>query len=226
MAAFKIDGDFTVASATAKPLFTAPIDGINTLYLLSQPFMQLKADYSPLALNAAHPDFGTFKLVQESALRPLGQGLVEWVRTYAVVPSQHNEFESYAYNFIGLNGYLIGILGADPLVTTSTPYGRERFTRIVTSRIQHDYFITGPSQTYTTPQAIPTIVGQKYYWLTPDVPTDYLSDSPPYTMASTPDRTTYLGWVSGGTEFVAEDSNLTRWNGLIFVRKTRYIIAQ
>jgi len=42
--------------------------------------------------------------------------------------------------------------------------------------------------------------------------------------ASVPSATTYLGWISGGTEFVLSDS-IEKWKGNIWVRKTVRIVA-
>jgi hypothetical protein len=84
----KVDGTWTTALAIDKPKFSQPIPGVNVDYVLEQTFVILNSSYAPLGLNTAHPNFGTFLLVEEGPRQPLGQGIVKWVRKYAKVPSQ------------------------------------------------------------------------------------------------------------------------------------------
>lgn len=56
--------------------------------------------------------------------------------------------------------------------------------------------------------------------------TQVLANSGSLLLATTPSATTYSGWVTSGTEFVAEDGQLVRYIGSIWERKTRFIKAQ
>jgi hypothetical protein len=237
-----VDGDHTVAQPVSLPERSCPIPTVNIEYQLEQDFQQDSASWAPLALNTPHPDFSSFLLAAEGPRKDLGGGLVKWKRTYIYPPAQHFTPESFGYNFIGYSG---------AIYTTSTAFasygvvntgfiiqGRQRFARVVTSKIQNDYFAVGTGMTYADGFAIPTILGQRYYATsvtTTGLFTDFLYNAIGSYSASVPSMSGYQGWVadavangwaavSGGV-MVAEDSKLTPWMGNIYVRKTRYILA-
>jgi hypothetical protein len=218
MSAFKTDGDFTAAVATAKPTFTHPFPEVNAPYILRQPFMQLLSSFSALSLNTAHPDYSDYKLAEESERTPVGAGVVTWIRTYAKLPTAFNQFETTNYNFIGF----FGTFGINNTAVT----GRDRFTKTVTSRVYNEFFRVGAGETYATPDLIPIITAQTYYIGSPSQLTDYLGDDDVLDTASTPDRTAYEAMISAGSEIVSEDSRLTHWLGAYYLRQTRYIKAQ
>jgi hypothetical protein len=246
------------------PRFSAPIPSTTTKYLLRQDFLQFKNQFSDLALNTAHPDYGSYVLVGEGELQDQGGGVVKWERTYAAVPASHDEFESFAYSFIAFAGLISSVIGGMATATggfadtsgnvipsiqlggaTGGSYttGRPRFTRTVNSRLQHDYFLVGAAQTYATAGAIPSIPGLQYYvgGLAEGQMTDCLIDAVGWIPASVPTRTQYKTWMAAavasgwggavatlttmGSQFVAEDSTLRRWQGNIWLRQTRYILA-
>lgn len=198
--------------------------------MLTQPFMQLHASFTPLALDTEHPDYVNWVLIGESERMPVGGGLVTWTRTYAKVPPDHNEYESHAYNFIG---YAPDI-PYDPTAIIERP--RRVFS--VTSRVAHHYVLT------TTPAtANPVILAQRYTQgvLANGRDIDLLYNATGaysgYT-ACVPTLTQYLAAVTGGAgsglgtgaadgEIVAEESRLTRWQdkGNIWLRQTRYVKA-
>lgn len=217
MSAFLTDGTFTVAAATAKPTFSNPFPEVNTQYVLRQPFMQLLSSFAELALNTAHPDYASFKLVEETERTPIGAGLVTWERIYAALPAAFDQFETTNYNFIGFHG-TFGI------VTSAS--GRERFTKAVTSRVYNEFFLVGTGGSYSTAAEIPTISAQIYYISTETQRVDYLGDDDLLLVPTTPDRTTYQAMVDAGDEIVAEDSRLAHWLGNYYVRQTRYVKAQ
>lgn len=283
-----IDGNLATAQPCGVPVFRSPLPNTAAEYVFDQPFMQLRANVSALALGTAHPsagltpDYSTYVLVAEGEKQDVGGGLVRWNRTYAAVPDTHDEWESYAYNFIGTGPY--GALASNYV-------GRLRFVERVTSRVRHEYFMVGAGQTYTTPGAIPvnrafayvtqfldgsTQYGGYYYR------TDYLFDDPGFghllvtnvgTLSpSIPSATQYAAmikdasanaWAAGVSQqilttdlpplidisgmavypatypsgsppsvtclygqIVAEDSQLSRWFGPIYVRQTRYVLAR
>lgn len=222
----------TGTSAIGNPVFTSPIVGVKTGYILTQPFMQLLSAFTELNLNTAHPTYTDYLLVEESPREDLGGGLVKWNRIFAKVPAQHVEMETIPYNFIGLAG-TTGIPDF-PSDVPDAKTGRYRFVWTVPVKVQHDYFLLDGS-TYTSPQQLAYlnfIEETRYYrgsdpaWLT-----DWLVNSPPWTQATTPTLTSYNAMVAAdaasATSFslVAQSSVFNRWRGNIFQRQTRYIKA-
>lgn len=232
MSAFHTDGDFTIKWPIGKARKSFPIDGDVATYQLEQDFVQLRSSYSVAALNTTHytniggaspVDGGatgdtTAYLVAIGPHEDLGAGVAKWTETYATKPAERNDYESFAYNFIGYYG-TFGL----SVVTAVT--GRPRFTQTVTSRLAYKYYIPGVDGGITTASDIPIISQQLYFYGATTNNVDFLADSPPFTAATTPSRTTYEGWVSGGTEIVAEQSIVRRWQGGIFERVTRYVKA-
>ncbi len=238
MAVLWTDGTWTAAYAISAPEFSSPIPGVSTAYVLTQDFMQLLANFTPLALNTAHPDYATFYLVSESPRIPMGGGVVKWTRTYAAVPATHDEFEKHAYNFIGA----VGVFGFN----VATVAGRERKVLSVNSRVSRDYFLIGAGQTYTTAGEIPVTRATQYCQGSIYIPADYTFDT---TIPTTAEYQAAVaeacddGWAASVTtqtidatgavtahafhgQLVAEDSGLARWMGNIWVRETRYVLAQ
>lgn len=219
-------GDHTIAKAISAPQFSAPLDGVNTNYLLSQEFMQAQLSFATLALNTAHPDYTDYVLVSETEKQPVGGGMVRWMRNYAKVPDSYSEpGGNIAYHFIGLEG-IVGAIG----VTSVT--GRERFSRNVLVKITRDFFLVGTGGTHATFQAIPKIAATRYYYgATPFLDIDYLANAPPFLQASTPSRTQYEAMITADAagedsfSIVTEDSVVMRWQGNIYVRETRRIKA-
>jgi hypothetical protein len=218
VSAFKVDGDFTVAVATAKPAFSNPFPEVNLGYVLRQPFMQLLANYAELALNTAHPDFASYKLVEESERTPIGAGLVTWERTYAALPTAFDQFETTNYNFIGF----FGTFG----INTTAVSGRDRFVKAVTSRVYNEFFLVGTGGSYTTAADIPYLTAQEYYVGEATQKTDYLGDDDILDTPSTPTRTDYEAMIAADDEIISEDSRLAHWLGNYWLRQTRYVKAQ
>jgi hypothetical protein len=258
-----IDGDFTAATPISLPVLSAPIPGVKDELILTQEFVQFRKNHSPLALNTAHPssgktpDYSTFLLVEESEREDYGAGVCKWTRKYAKVPSSHDEWETYAYQFCGI----VNVSGVNiPVVQ-----GRDPFSWVVTSRVQHDYFLVNPALSsdsppiYKSPGNIPNVdpflyVNQGTYSGTTYggvyFPTDSTFD---YTFPTTSQyqdmiedaitngwsatvsnqvidtnytiKATGVGGSTLGGQIVAEPSQLSRWNGNIWVRRTRYVLA-
>jgi hypothetical protein len=267
------DGDLTVAMPCSLPVFSSPIRATTTGYVLTQQFMQFLKYFTPTPLSTPHPSAGMlpdyalqgFLLVAEGQRQDMGGGLVKWERTYAKVPSPHDEYESYAYPFIGYAGEAsVGTLNTDVEVL-----GRAREAAIVNSRVRHEYFLTGPRSAYKTPGNIPQLRALKYYAGLPtnavvvsgQPTTDFLNDAYPdeettLLEASSPSRSTYIQWMANAEslswnsgcisqdeatwtsatnpfneaalsgQLIVEDSRLTRWQGNIYERAVRYVLAQ
>src|SRR5947207_7549242 len=159
-----VDGNFDVAEPIGLTVFSTPLRSTTAEYTFTQDWMMRRKRFAPTPLNTAHPsyrqfpDYSDFKLVAEGPRQDVGGGMVKWSRTYAKVPASHDEFESYAYAFIGF----LGLWTVGNLSTSVQATGRPRQSHIVTSRVQHDYFLTGPGGSYATPNLIPIIKGQRY----------------------------------------------------------------
>lgn len=241
-----IDGDFTIAKATGVPLLTQPFAGDKNYYVLTQEFVQFVENFTPTALNTVHPDaaYSTYKLVSESPEQDIGNGVVKWQRTYAAPPATRNDYATISYSFVGFYGTVtdIAIVSSFPVV------GRNRFSNNVTCRIQYDYYLVDGT-TYVTPLDIPVIQEQRYYIpkgtiagavFTPTYtrgtandfafgkPTDLIYDKADWgnLVPSYPSTTEYIGYITAGTEIVAEASQLSRWLGNYYVRSTKYIKPQ
>jgi hypothetical protein len=228
MAPFKVDGDFTTATAVGAARKSFPIEGRNDSVVIEQDFMQALSSFAPLALNTPHPDVPTAYLVAETPLQDLGSGIVRWTRVYAQVPATYTEpGGSYAYNYIGFVGNVISQGGEVTLSVT----GRERTVENSPVQITREFFLVGAGQTYAQWQNIPVISGQRYYGAS-GMDTDYLTDAPPFVTATNPTRTAYLALVTADAaspssfSLVVEDSTVTRWMGNIYMRETRRIKAK
>lgn len=244
-----VDGNFAVAEPVSLPEFSSPVRSTTAEYVFTQQWMQSRISFRPTPLNTAHPsyrqtpDYSAFKLVSEGPRQDVGGGIVKWTRTYARVPESHDEFESYAYSFIGFQGvWTVGNAGA-----TVNATGRPRTSHVVTSRVHHDYFLVGPGGSYASAADIPVLKGQRYYGGDdpgPSIPleVDYVMDALGGTPATSPSRTEYNLWIAnalaegfgsgvapdGDTpgQICAEDSRLSRWNGNLWLRQSRYVLAQ
>lgn len=244
-----IDGDYTVATAVSNPVLSQPFEGDSGEYVLTQDFWQFLANFSALPLNTPYTTlpFAGYYLVGESPLTDLGGGLCKWTRTYAQVPATRNDPSSLAYPFIGYYGRV-----ANLATSSSFPViGRPRQSLPVTCRIQSDYFLIGatPPASFTNISLIPVIAATKYYVpqgsiiggvfaptyaagstndLATGTDTDFIWDPASFggIIPTIPSRTTYQGWITAGTEVVAEASQLSRWKGNIYQRQTKYVIAR
>lgn len=249
-----IDGNWTVAAAVNTPQLSQPFPGDAGLYVLTQDFMQLAANFTALALNTAHPTFTDYVLTGESKPQPLDGGAQRWTRTYCKVPATRNDGGCIAYRFIGLAAQITQVGGS----ITQNLIGRPRYSRTVNCRIQHDYYLVGTGGTYTDETGIPLLPETQYYvplgttkinsgvtTFTPvyssgnplqaltGLPVDYLNDNATINgilfsapQATIPSRTQYVNMIVNGTEIIAEGSKVTRWQGNIWDRVTVYIVAQ
>jgi hypothetical protein len=165
-------GDHSTAQACDLPIFRERFPGVNIDYVFTQDFIQALADYIPLELNTAHPDYAQFILVEEGAQTDLGGGRVKWQRKYAKVPATHSQPQTMNYNFIGY----FGTSG----INVPTAVGRLRLQYTVAARVQYDYFLLdkasgnitdasgavvydGPDGTLPPLDRVPILLPQEYY---------------------------------------------------------------
>lgn len=213
--AYRSGPSYAVARPVTLPIFEAPFrdQGVNINYILRQTFQIDINSYAPLALDTAHPDYADFILVSEGPQQDMGGGVVQWERVYAKVPETFARPNgNYAYNFIGFFGAVGGV----------TVTGRDRFTRNVPVQLTREFYNT------TDPDSIPVVQAQRYYYgSNPTLDLDALADSPPFTQATTPTRTEYEAMIAANEyNIVVEESQISVWQGNIYVRETRRIKAQ
>lgn len=225
MSAFYTDGDFTVASATGVSRISFPIDGDITAQIIEQDYIQLAANFAPLALSTPHPDIATAYLVGESPLEDLGGGVVRWTRTFATIPANRSDYESFTYRFPGILGDYNPPY--NQYWVTDPGDGRDPRTDTVTSRMAYEYFLCEVGQTYETADDIPIIEAQEYTLVgNNNAVINYLLAEGVYPDDSTPTKEDYLAAIAAETEIVAEDSAVSRYRGNIFQRVTRYVKAK
>lgn len=267
------DGQYAIATPVSLPQFSAPIPGVKEKYLLEQRWQQFLNNYNsagPIALGTAHPDYPNHKLVEEGPLEDIGGGVVQWTRKYCKVPATHNEWQTFAHQFVGMT-IAFG---------TGAYQTRDPQNWVVTSRIQHDYFLV-PSTGVTDPILggdtfditgagdIPSIDPMFYViqrevsgmllgGLSLEINSLNVSGAAIPTWPTSEQYQTMMaqaevsGWNSAASNVVlfttttsghaaltvdtdsstlggqipAEASRLDRWMGPIYVRRTRYVLAQ
>lgn len=218
-----VDGDFTEAQAISLTVKSAPFPRVNQFLVLTQDFRQNEDDFTPLDFNTPHDDFPTFLLVHESELQDLGNGVVKWTRTYvdcgafvdgkAVAPCiTYEDAGTINFTFPGINPELLADGARNPLTMT------------VTARIVYEYFLTGAGQEFESPADIPVI--PQFQVLTTLYGLATQNTFLLYNGLTNPDATEYKQMITDEDEIVAQDSNVSQWQGNIFQRITHYIKAQ
>ncbi len=257
------DGVHTSPVAVSLPVFSCPIPNTSRAYIFEQDFQCLLTSFAPIALNTAHPsasatpDYSKYVLVNEGQKRDIGGGMVRWTRTYALVPSPWDDWETYAYNFIGyVQPYYLTLI-------------RNRIVKNVSCRVRRDYFLangtagdfagvlqngTSYSVTGGTVVSEGTIV-TNFATQYASGPSGVANIGFPFDLLDAytiPTVTTYASMITDATtnlwaatvyaqtiaagggltdsntggQITAEDSRLSRWQGNIWVRETRYVLAQ
>jgi hypothetical protein len=180
----------------------------------------------------------------------MGNGMVEWTRSYAAKPPTWEDYEAIGYNYIGYYG---------DFALKNRSSGRSRFVVPVPCRVINSYFLIAASGgDYTDVKAIPLFSAQKYFAVTlggADVDYDYVGNmgdiandwSGTLAHDTIPNLTTYKVWVANAlangwnsdpvdpavtgvtttpAQLVAEDSKLINFAGNIWQRQTRLVLAQ
>jgi len=110
MSAFYTDSDVTVARVTGARRWSDPFNE-SRMVMFEEDYVQSLSYWRPLPLDTRHPNPSPLDLavlVDESPLQDLGGGIVKWTRTYATIPEQRFEFESYSYTIPGLETGTLG----------------------------------------------------------------------------------------------------------------------
>lgn len=213
------DGDFTTAQPVSDIRYVAPFSdlGVNTILVIDQDFCINRANFSPLAIDTAHPTLGGYYLARETDPSPVSiNDTVKWTRRYAQVPSSFSRpGGTYPYTF--------------PVLYTGVNDTSRLFAKPLTvnCRIQRDFFHT------SDPDSITIIEPQRYVIATnptQDATSPWgepvVTDAGFSVTETIPSLTTYQSWVAGGIEIVPEASKITpNWMGNIHMRETIYIKA-
>lgn len=202
-----LDGDHTKPFQVGPTIWERPFERDSNLYVYRVTMRVLKKYYAPMAVDSAGPEGGF--LVKESTPKSVdGTLLLEFERTFALVPNSRNEFEGFVYSF------------TDTITTTNNETGDTQQSLLqtpvsLTSRVQYDYFHCPGAALLpngTNPYQIPVIQGVHYFQAGPAV----------FYYGTLPADST-IPTVNLGIELVAEDSIVTPWMGFIFQRKTRFV---
>lgn len=218
MSDYIYDGDYLTAQPHGTPRIVLPFSaqGDQSTISYEQDFVQRYDFFVPLSKNSIHPTDATAYLIGESELKPTNVGGVcMWTRRYSRIPASRDVGGSIAYQFPGI-------------VISSTV--RIPYVWTVACRTHLDFYLVGPNGTYPDVIHLPVIERQRYY-VTPapngTIGSDTLTLSSAAVSPSTnPTSETYQGWIVAGVEIVAEASQYTQWQGNIWQRATKYVIAR
>lgn len=234
MSAFRIDGALTTAQTVGGARKSFPFEGDNATFIVEQDYHVMLANYSPLALDTAHGTYTNAYLVRETELENIGGGVVKFTRIYAQIPASRNEYATFAFQFPGLRGALNPPYAF--IYWTVSDDGRDPFLDRSNSRMRYEYFLCATGQTYETPDEIPILDALDFALVgNSSSRNHYLLKAGVYWSNTNPTMEAWLSLVAGGTgigtgsdvgEFIAEDSEIERWMGNIYVRRTRYVKAK
>lgn len=149
-------------------------------------------------------------------------GLEEWTREVATLPANFSDSESYPFPYPGYH------------------LEREGFTRKVTSKLQHDFFLVGnvsQGANYSSALDIPQTTATEFAWATLTDGTildGYLANTNANAgvIASTPTLANYKANVAADLAnansytIEAEDSTLEHLRGPIWMRTRRFVKAR
>jgi hypothetical protein len=224
-----------------------------TSVVIEQEFMIAESAYAPLPLNTpynpawsvgwanTYQNLENCFLVEEGPHLPVGAGIIRFTLKFASLPPNRNEFESYGVNFPALN------YGA------SHEVHRFGLGKITNTRIFFEYFVFDEQNLLPSIGLFPgghrltsslVATDAKYLCfeefkgfkaeansvnnnnlLDADQPLD--DGDPPTTLPTVPSSTNYQSWCNTDpSEIVVEASSFNRWMGNIYVRRTRFALAE
>jgi len=145
------DGDYRLALPCGPAIFEQPFDQDPGRYVYSQEFVQFLSNYVPGVRGAPGPSGGF--LAKESTPEDLGGGLVKFKRWFAKLPSSHQQWENFAFNY---QWWQSKTNQEDNGVFYDIEYKIAETPLYVPSLLQFDYFNT------TTPGAIPVYAPKRF----------------------------------------------------------------
>ncbi len=212
--------------------------------------MALNTLYNPAwsvgwGLNGEYADIGNCFLVEEGPLIDVGGGIVRFKRKFCNLPPNRNEYESYSAQVPALdyggnsirfglnkivsarifNEYFVvdnfGLLPAIPLFPAGHRLTTNELTNYASVLLFEEtkYFKGEPN----------AIVNNNVLDADQPVTNDAAGNPPAPTTPSYTDYSTWANFNNAAgiaSEIVAEASSFTRWMGNIYVRRTRFVLAQ
>jgi hypothetical protein len=149
--------------------------------------------WTPLALGTADGTFTSAFLIEETQLQQIGNGLVQWTRRFATVPSTFYSYVSESSTFLGYyDSYETNTGYRDPI--TLPALVRITNTFLNTSDPETDFPFAASDEKLISVNGRGEIVR-------------YVDGS------TTPSISTYSGYVSAGTRILPRDSTITRAYG-------------
>jgi hypothetical protein len=188
------DGDFTQAQIAGPPEFETPFAADPTPYIYSLRYWQFLNNFTEPALGDPGPLGGIYAGGSSGTFKSVGGGVIEFSRTYVLVPNSRNEWETYVYAY-----HLPFTSWGFPATCVETVSLR------VNSRIQYDYYATDDPDSIELPRApqiLSTCIGNVFLG-------DYFELIDPATPT--------------GTEILAEDASFRIWKPGIYERRMRFI---
>lgn len=196
------DNFISPVRVTVTPRRQFPFRQDLTAILYVDTYVQRAEYFTPSALDLEHSEFPNAFLVEESNPDLRDDGLFEWTRTFATVPTSRTEFEKTGFTF--------------PAYKTDSETGsnlRETFTQTVVAKQVFTYLKT------TDPGADLTITGRFQ-------PLDDASNVCNFVASdSTPTKTVYAGYVTAGTYINSTETEISRWMGNIWQMKNVQVVA-
>jgi hypothetical protein len=205
---------------------------------IRQSYKQALSGYAPLPLNTPF-NSGECNLDGISSLPPQitgarfvgdlnetieGGRTKTWDRVWATIPQTQTGTATLSYTFPGYkfnNGFADSRDGYLNI--------REAPTYSVNAKLIREYYMVGSGTAYSGAFQIPTVSRQEYintFGSQGTAPGDFVLSSAFGGFSSDPTLATYTGWVSAGTEIVADDSTLNPYKGNIWMRETPYVKAR
>ncbi len=230
---FIIEQEFTIAGDYFEPL------AMNTPY---------DASYAPDYVG--NIDLNLAILVAESPTTDIGNGIVRWTRTYAVIPPPRNDYETMPFTFPGIANTLNWQNDEDFTGFVELSDGRPPIAKTVAVRVQHDFFVIPDGGAFSPDFGDPSspfyiipefIVFGNFTWQQMQTVADAYENaagdwtglngdpaSAPFNETSPPKSsdviTGYLDMI--GLEICVKQSEIRRWRGNIYERTTVFAMAQ
>ena len=187
---------------TVEPRISLPINNDPTAILYVDEFVQRPSFFEPMALDAQHPEKADAFLVDESNPKLEDSGLFRWLRTYATIPADRDEFEQTSFSFPAYK------------TDSSTPSTeRGSFTQSVVGKVSFSYKLT------TDPIGDFSIL-EKFH------PLDVNSNKAPFVASdTTPTLVSYQAAVTAGNFIRSQETELSIWRGNIYQAKNFQVVA-
>lgn len=97
------DGDFSKAKRVSKIRYSRAFPGDDRMYLAEAEYWQRAEFFVREPLGKQLPENKGYRLVSESAVREIGNGIIEWTRFFARQPDPRVEWQSHAWRRPGFS---------------------------------------------------------------------------------------------------------------------------